>query len=177
MSRYSAAMGESANPAEGVVDLDASGRRYLAANAAALEILGVTLEELLASDPDRFAVETPDPEAQSELEAQWEHDGRDPIVGGAPLRRADGRIIRVTYSIEATETGFRARISPVDAPADAPTTMYTVGDVLRQWREAERRLATLVPSTPEWTDVEAEMNLLRDRYQQLFAGLRSAFGD
>ncbi len=163
-----------ADPAEGVVDLDASGHRYVAANEAALRILGVTLQELLASDPDRFSVDERDPEAQSELEAQWNRDGRDAVVGSAPLRRADGRIIRVTYAVEATDTGFRARIRPLDAPTGAPTTMYTVGDVLRQWREAERRLATLVPSTPEWASAEAEIDLLRGRYHELFAGIRPA---
>ena len=160
------------DPGDGVVDLDSSGRRYVAANATALEILGVTLEELLDSDPDRFSVTARDPDAQAALSSQWERQGRDPVVGGTPLRRADGQVIRVTYAIEATRTGYRARFRPVEGPVRAPTTMYTVGEVLRQWREAERRLTTLLPSSPEWADVEAEISVLRDRYQELFAGIR-----
>ena len=115
-----------ASPAEGVVDLDATGRRYVAADAAALDILGLTLDELLVSDPDRFSVQTADPESQAELEAQWEREGRDPVVGSAPLRRADGRVIRVTYAIEVTATGFRARIRPVDTQPAQPGAAATM---------------------------------------------------
>ena len=159
--------------AEGVIELDAAGR-YVGANDVALEILGVTLDELLASTPDRFAVEPADPEAQAALESQWERDGRAPVVGTTPLRRADGRVIRVTYGIAPTEDGFEARIRPADAaPSDAPT-LYTVGDVLRQWRAAERRLAELTPASTDWSDAQAEIEMLRRLYQDLFAGARGA---
>ena len=53
-------------------------------------------------------------------------------------------------------------------PTDAPASVYTAGDVLAQWREAERRLSTLPPDSPEIDVVQADINLYRTRYQELF---------
>ena len=48
--------------AEAVINIDATGR-YVRANRPALQLLGVTLDELRASPPDRFAI-SPSTEAE-----------------------------------------------------------------------------------------------------------------
>jgi hypothetical protein len=94
-------------------------------------------------------------------------------VGTAGIRRADGTTIRVSYAIEADESAVRARIWPVDGSPDAPTTLYTVGDVLREWRAAERELAELSPGTPEWARTLDEIVVLRRQYQEIFRALKA----
>jgi PAS domain-containing protein len=154
-------------PVEAELRLDQRGQ-YVDANAAALELLGVSLVELRTSAPDRFAIRpTPDSE-QAALRNQWEIGGAPPLVGTAGLRRADGTTIRVSYAIEAEESGFRARMHPVDGSPEAPPSIFAVGDVLREWRAAERVLAVLAPGSPEWQRTSGEIELLRGRYQQLF---------
>ena len=53
------------------------------------------------------------------------------------------------------------------SPHDA-ASVYTVGDVLREWRTAERELAELVPGTSGWARTLDEIELLRGRYQESF---------
>jgi PAS domain S-box-containing protein len=152
---------------EAVIRIDASGR-YTNANRAALELLGVTLAELRASPPDRFSIRPANESEQAALRAQWESDGSRPLIGTAGLRRADGETIRVSYAIEATRAGFRARLWQVEGSPEAPSSVFTVGGVLREWRAAERDLAELMPGTPEWARTLNEIELLRGRYQELF---------
>jgi PAS domain-containing protein len=152
---------------EAVLTLDTAGR-FIDANLAALELLGVSLVELRASAPDRFAMRPTIAEEQTALRAQWEAGGSQPLVGTAGLRRADGTTIRVAYAIEAADPGLRARLWHIDAPPDEPTTIFTVGEVLREWRAAERELAELAPGTQDWARTLLEIELLRSRYQELF---------
>lgn len=152
---------------DGLLILDADGR-YLDADEAALALLGVSLEELRASAPDRFAIEPLDEGHQASLRDEWKAHGAHPLVGTAGVRRADGTRIRLAYLVEAAEHGFRARIRQIDADADAAPTVFTVGDVLREWRAAERELALLEPGTKEWERVQREIDLLRGQYKDLF---------
>lgn len=152
---------------EAVIRFDASGR-YLGANRSALELLGVTLAELRASPPDRFAIRPSNESEQAALRAEWESDGSRPLIGTAGLKRADGATIRVSYAIEAIRSGFRARVWQVEGSPEAPATVYAVGSVLRQWRAAERDLAELRPGSAEWARTQAEIELLRGKYQELF---------
>jgi PAS domain S-box-containing protein len=152
---------------EAVVTLDTAGR-FTNANAAALELFGVSLVELRASAPDRFAMRPTIDEEQAALRAQWESGGSQPMVGTTGLRRADGTTIRVAYAIEAADSGLRARLWHVDGSPDEPTTTFTVGDVLREWRAAERELTELAPGTEHWARTLLEIELLRRRYQELF---------
>lgn len=154
-------------PAEAVIDIDATGR-YLGANGPALELLGVTLAELRASPPDRFAIRPTNNAEQAALLAEWESNGARPLIGTSGLRRADGSTIRVSYAIEATGSGFRARLWRVEGSPEAPSSVYTVGGVLRQWRAAERVLAELMPGSFEWARTADEIELLRSQYQELF---------
>jgi PAS domain S-box-containing protein len=152
---------------EAVIELDAAGR-YTEANRAALELLGVSLEELRTSAPDRFALPPTIEGEGAALREQWETGGREPLVGTTGLRRPDGTTIRVTFFVEAITSGYRARIWQVEGVPEAPPSVFTVGDVLREWRAAERALAELAPGTPEWTRTASEIEMLRARYQELF---------
>jgi len=97
-------------------------------------------------------------------------------VGTAGLKRGDGKTIRVSYAIEAVEAGFRARLSSIGGAPEAPPTVFSVGDVLREWRAAERELAELEPGTSAWARTSREIDMLRDRYQELFQAVEHGPG-
>ncbi len=59
-------------------------------------------------------------------------------------------------------------LEPVAGPTEQPTTMYTAGQVLAEWRAAERRMITIPPDTAQWHHAQAEIDLFRQRYQELF---------
>ncbi|MEA2629833.1 MAG: hypothetical protein QOE66_52 [Chloroflexota bacterium] len=158
-------------PEEAVIMVDAAGA-YLDANAFALELLGVSLDELRSSAPGRFAVQAIDDAEQSALRAQWETGGARPLVGTAGMRRPDGALIRVAYAIEAVDGGFRARLWQIEGTPEDPPSYFTVGDVLREWRAAERNLAELKPGTPAWARTLDEIELLRGKYQELFRAMK-----
>jgi len=160
---------------EAIIHLTATGR-YIGANQAALDLLGVSLEELRASSPERFSVRQADDGDQAALRAEWELDGSQPLLGTAGLKRADGTTIRVSYAIESSAGGFSARIQPVDGSPQAPPSVFTVGTVLRQWRAAERSLAELQAGSEEWTRTLGEIEMLRDRYQELFRSVAPTEG-
>lgn len=152
---------------EALLFIDSAGR-YTDANETALELLGVSRAELLTSPPDRFAIEPSNPADQAALKTEWESQGARPLVGTAGLRRADGTTLRVSYAVEKVGAGFRARLSTIGGSPEAPPSVFSVGDVLREWRAAERGLAELTPGTPAWDRRQAEIEILRGRYQQLF---------
>ena len=152
---------------EAEIALDKAGR-YLDANPPALELLGVSLAELRASPPDRFAVHATDDDERAALRNLWETRGTHALIGTAGIRRADGTTVRISYAIEATDFGFRAMVRRIEGSPEAPPTIFSVGDVLREWRAAERELAHLVPGTPEWDRALGEVDLLRGHYQELF---------
>ena len=160
---------------EAVIRIDAAGR-YLDANAAALELLGVTLAELQGSPSDRFSMRPANVAEQAAFRAEWKTGGARPLVGTAGLKRGDGATIRVSYAIEADEAGFVARIWEVPGSPDAPPSIFSVGEVLRSWRAAERELAELKQGSPEWARTLSEIELLRDRYRELFRTVRPQSG-
>ena len=156
---------------EAVINLDATGR-YIGANKPALQLLGVTLAELRASPPDPFAIQPTNQSEQAALRAEWESTGSHPLVGTAGIKRADGSTIRVSYAIEIARSGFRARLRQVEGSPEAPPSVFTIGSVLGEWRAAERDLAELVPGTAEWGRRLSEIELLRDRYHELFKSVK-----
>jgi PAS domain-containing protein len=157
--------------AEAVINLDPTGR-YIGANKPALQLLGITLEELRASPPNRFSIGPADQSEQAALRAEWELAGSRPLVGTAGMKRADGTPIRVSYAIETARSGYRARLWQVEGPPEAPPSVFTVGTVLREWRAAERDLAELTPGTVEWGRRLSEIELLRGRYHELFKSVK-----
>lgn len=154
-------------PVEAVIRIDASGR-YIGANRPALELLGVTLAELRASSPERFAMRSTNQSEQAAFRAEWEAGGSWPLVGTMGLKRADGTTIRVSYAMETARSGFQARLWRVEGSPEAPPSVFTVGIVLSEWRAAERSLNELVPGSPEWNRTLTEIELLRETYQEIF---------
>jgi PAS domain S-box-containing protein len=143
--------------------------QYLDANPAALELLGVTLDELRASPPNRFSAEPSDPEAEAAFRAAWEAAGQPDLGGAGMIRRADGSTIWVKFAIREVEGGsFAVLLTPVPDAPPAPSVVYTVGDVLAAWRAAERRLETLTEDAPERHAILADIDEFRERYQLLF---------
>jgi PAS domain-containing protein len=163
-------------PGEALFALDGAGR-CLDANQAALELLGVSLAELRAAPPGHFSIQPRDDGEQSSLRAQWSDGGEELLVGTTGLRRADGLTIRVAYAIEATASGFNARLWRIDGSPHSPTSAFTVGDVLREWRAAERQLTELAPGTRDWARTLGEIEELRGRYQELFDAAQPLFGN
>jgi hypothetical protein len=151
----------------GVLIVGANGR-YVDANAEALELLGVSLPELLASPSDRFVIQPMNEGDQAAFRTEWLAGGAKLLVGTAGLQRADGGTLRVAYAIERLGEGFRARLWQVEGSPHTPVSAYTVGAVLQEWRAAEQALADLLPGTPAWARTLVEMQFLRDRYQELF---------
>ena len=146
---------------------------YADASPAALELLGVTLADLLSSEPGRFAAEPANSAEQSAFRSQWERAGSNDIAGTGTLRRADGQLLRITFLIRRLPDGrFRSLIRPADGPVSAPVRIFTLGEVLEQWRSAERRLAEIPQDAPDWAMVADEVTALREQYHGLYRSRR-----
>jgi PAS domain S-box-containing protein len=139
------------------------------ASAEALAILGVTMDQLRDLPPGVFSSTEPDPAADAAFREQWERQGSPDIGGETTLKRLDGEQIRVKFAITPLDDGrYRAVLMRADGPVDAPPSIYTAGEVLSQWREAERRLTTLPDGSPELEQVQADIDGFRARYQEFF---------
>jgi PAS domain-containing protein len=139
------------------------------ANDAALELFRVTLDELRTLPPGAFATEPPDPVAREAFREQWERLGEPDLGGEATIRRLDGSEVRVKFGITPTEDGrFVAIMEEVGSATDAPAVVYTAGQVLAEWRAAERRLAEIPAGSAEWRAVTRDIEIFRARYHSLF---------
>jgi PAS domain S-box-containing protein len=142
---------------------------YRDANRAALDLLGLTLAELRASAPGRFAAEPTDADADAAFRAAWEASGRPDVGGATTIRRADGTKARVKFAIRQMDDGsYTVLLTPVPGAPREPTRVYTAGDVLAAWRAAERQLETLAEDAPERHEILADIAMFRERYQLLF---------
>jgi PAS domain-containing protein len=148
--------------------LDGEGR-VEAASPDALSLLGLNLDELLALPPGAFSPDPPDPDGDAAFREQWEAEGRPDIGGEATLQRLDGSKVRVRFAISETEgQRFLAVLEPINAPVETAPRLYTAGDVLNEWRAAERRLSMVVEGSGEWALLTSEIESFRSRYQQFF---------
>lgn len=139
------------------------------ASPAALELLGLTLDQLRALPPGALSPEPRDEVARKAFLEQWERQGSPDIGGEATIRRLDGTSVRVKFGLTPIEDGrFLALLEPVAGPTQQPTTVYTAGQVLAEWRAAERRMVEIPPDSAEWHDAQAEIETFRRRYQELF---------
>lgn len=153
---------------DALVIIDAEGR-YLEGNRRALEILGVSLDQLRASTGRTFASAPADPEQTDAFRVAWEQAGRPDITGETSVRRPDGGLVRVRFAITPRPDGtYAAAFEPVAGSPAEPAALRTVGDVLAAWRAAERRLETLQPGSPEWSAAQDEVAWLRDRHATIF---------
>lgn len=143
------------------------------ASEAALEIVGLTLEELRALPPGGLSVEQ-DRSGSAEFEAAWAETGRGPILGAGTIRLLDGRLIRVRYLVTPQADGtYEVILERSKEAVTEPPRAYTLGAVLSKWRAAERELGELSAGSPEWTAVHAEIDHFRTEYQRLARGERA----
>jgi hypothetical protein len=139
------------------------------ANDPALTLLRATLDQLRELPPGALSPEPPDPSASEAFREQWEREGAPDVGGEGTIRRLDGTSIRVRFGITPMDDGrFLAIMEEVAAETDAPPILYTAGQVLAEWRDAERRLATIPEGSAEWRSVSEEIDAFRRRYQTLF---------
>ena len=154
--------------ADALVIIDGDGR-YIDGNDRALELLGVSLEELRSSTGATFA-DAPADEAQATaFRTAWEGAGRPDITGETTVRRPDGSRIRVRFAITPRADGtYAATFEVVGGSRSEPPTVRTIGDVITAWRAAERRLDTLEPGSSEWLAAQDEVAWLRERHATIF---------
>jgi PAS domain-containing protein len=154
----------------GVVLVDAAGRN-LDADAAALELLGVdSVEQLRALPPDAFRPEPVEPGAAEAFQRAMLDAMFHGMLAEAALRRLDGELIRVRTAIIPESDGrFRALLYLLERPtANLVPRVYKIADVLAEWRTAERELVAVDPASEDGRKLAADVELLRDQYQQLF---------
>ena len=150
--------------------LDRDGR-YLDADETALDLLGVaSVEELRRTPPDAFAAVSPDPEEQEAWRKAYFASRADGVLAEGAFRRLDGELVRVrTAIIEEPDGRFRALFYPIERPTtNLAAKTYRIGDVLSEWRAAERRLADLDPGSDEGRTVQRDVEVLQEQYRQLF---------
>ncbi len=144
-----------------------SDSRVIEASPEALELLGLTFEQLVALPPGAMSMEH-DPAASAEFAAAWEGDGRPPLVGSATIRLADGRLLRLRYLIGSQPDGTVAVfLEHSPEPVGEPPRAFAIGKILSAWRAAERLHEALEPGSPEWLAAEAETQHFKDEYRRL----------
>jgi hypothetical protein len=90
---------------------------------------------------------------------------RDRIMRSSPIRRS--RLPEAVVSLGEVELHPRAEGAALEQTQDGASRIHAVGEVLREWRAAERALGELAPGTREWTRALGEVELHRSRYQQV----------
>jgi len=153
-----------------VLQLDADGR-YVDANPPALDLLGVpSVDALRATSPDTFAVTRTDPEEQAAFREAYATSAARGLLIESAFRRTDGELVRARTAILPDEVGgYRAIVHPIERPTtDLSWRIYTVADVLAEWRSAERRLVTLDEGSDEAAGVRQQIDVLREQYQRMF---------
>ena len=147
--------------------------KIVEATDAALELLGLTLDELRALPAGGLALEE-DKARSAAFQAAWHESGRGAIVGAGTARLLDGRLIRVRYLVTPQEGGtYEVILERSDESVAEPARTYTLGTVLSAWRAAERELAALAQGSAEWAAVQAEIEHFRQEYQRLARNKRA----
>src|SRR4051812_38178132 len=151
------------------VTIDAAGR-YLDANLTALELLGVpSVEVLRATTPDTFSPTPPDPEEQEAFRQAYEASAAKGLLVESAFRRTDGELIRARTAILPDGDGYRVVFHPLERPtADVSVRIFTISDVLSEWRQAERRLVEVEPDSAEAARVAEQIELFKAQYQRMF---------
>ncbi len=140
------------------------------ANQRALDMLGVTLDQLRSLPPGSFNPEPPDPAADAQFRESWEAQRSPDLVGESTIKLLDGTRKRVKFAIAPTDDGrFRVILEPTSGSVEQDAKVYTAGQVLGEWRAAERRLSDLAEGSPEAAAVRAEIERFRSRYQAFFS--------
>jgi hypothetical protein len=139
------------------------------ATPQALALLGVTLDRLRELPPGAFSATPPDPESDNAFREEWERAGSPDIGGEATIQRLDGEKVRVKFAIAMLDDGrYRAVLERATGATESPPRVYAAGQVLAEWRAAERQLSELHPGHPDYDRVQADIESFRTRYQELF---------
>ena len=151
------------------VTLDAAGR-YVDANDTALDLLGVdSVEALRSTSPETFSPLPPDPEEAAAFQEAYLASAARGLLVESAFRRTDGELVRARTAILPDGEGYRVVFHPIERPtADVSVRIYTISDVLAEWRQAERRLVDLAPDSDEAVRVTDQIELFRAQYQQMF---------
>jgi PAS domain-containing protein len=139
------------------------------ANEHALALLRATLEQIRELPPGAISADPPDPAANQAFRDEWERQGEPDVGGVGTIRRLDGTTVRVKFGITPTDDGrFLVILEEVPPEIGARPMLYTAGQVLAEWRAAERRLAAIPEGSDEWRSVSEEVDAFRRRYHVLF---------
>jgi PAS domain S-box-containing protein len=146
-----------------IVEADADGR-YLDGNDAALELFGLSRDDLRRRCVGDFA-----PEGLAAIHLalfRWVvRTGHDFGGGTSTIVRPDGTSVRVDCtSIEPRGDTFRLHLEP-QGTESVPPHSDTVASVLDAWREAEREIGASGRTEPEYAVARKAAETLRDIYQ------------
>jgi PAS domain-containing protein len=149
--------------------VDATGR-WLDASREALDLLGVPSIDALRELPsDAFSPEPADPAEQAAFAEAYADSLAQGLLIEAPFRRLDGELVRARAAVLPDGTDYRLLFYPVERPTtNRSAKVFTIADVLAEWRGAERRLVELDPASDEARRVNAEIELLRVAHERLF---------
>ncbi len=155
-----------------VVDAES---RVVSATPAALELLGLSLDQLRDLPTGSLSLEQ-DRDASAGFAAAWEGGGRAPVVGAGTIRLLDGSLVRLRYSVWAQDDGsVEVVFERSQESVSEPPRAYAIGKVLSAWRAAQRQLEALEPGSREWREAEAEDRYFRAEYRRL-SNQRSSSG-
>jgi PAS domain-containing protein len=152
------------------VRLDAAGR-WLDASDEALELFGVpSVEALRALPPDAFTPDPVDPAEKAAFAEAYATSLAQGMLIESPFRRLDGELVRARAAVlPDDEGGYRLLFYAVERPTtNRSTKVFTIADVLAEWRGAERRLVALNPESADARRVAGEIELLRVAHGRLF---------
>ena len=151
--------------------LDAAGR-YVDANELALDLLGVaSVEVLRATPPETFSATPSDPAERDAFAKAYAESAATGLLIEAPFRRLDGELVRARTAVvpEPEGGGYRVLMQTIQRPTeDLSYRVYTITDVLAEWRSAERRMVELDPTSDEAAAVAEQIDLLKTQYQRMF---------
>jgi PAS domain-containing protein len=156
------------------VIVDSEGR-YVDADEAALDLLGVaSVEALRAMPPDRFSALPPDPDEQAAFRRAYFATRAEGLLAELAIRRLDGELVRArTAIIDQGEGLYRALFYVVERPTtDLSARIFRIADVLAEWRSAERELVALDPDSDEAHEIHETIDLLRAQHRTLFDATR-----
>ena len=139
------------------------------ADAAATDLTGLTLDELRRLPPGGLAAEPIDPAEDAAFRETWRGQGTPELAGETTLRRPDGAKVRIKFGLTPIEDGrFLVVLEPIAAPVEAPPVIYTAGQVLAEWRAAERRMTEVPTDSPEGRRIKRQIETFRTRYAEVF---------
>jgi len=157
--------------------------RYIDADAGALELLGLTLEELRSMQVGDLS--GPHAEMARTVWRRLAATGQDMSSGEGDLYLPNGSRLRVRYTrIGALPTGqYELFLEPVQLPGeDRPPTSDRPSTILREWRVAEREAEAAATSggpgamgVPD--DATDAADKLRRLYQDSFSARTKAGSD